>query len=60
MFTNDKEEDIHVLAKIKSSEHFGMGKLVQGVSMSIDDNRGKRGKCLSWMMPAIRGQIFFS
>ena len=26
---NDKEEDTHGLAKIKSSEHFGMGKLAQ-------------------------------
>ena len=26
-FTTNKEEDIHELAKIKSSENFGMGKL---------------------------------
>ena len=28
-FTNDKEEDIHGFANIKSSEHFGMHKLAK-------------------------------
>ena len=28
-FTNDKEEDTHGLAKLKSSEHFAMGKLAK-------------------------------
>ena len=31
LFTNDKEEDTHGLAEIKSSDNFGMGKLTKNL-----------------------------